>query len=65
MFKVICEMLDMAIWVLETENIHPKRLFETLSFLDFRKNEKMLGENPYCFLAKMTIFGQTFLRISA
>ena len=48
--KFMCEMLDMVIWVLETENIHPKRLFEALSFLDFRKNEKKLGAIPYCFL---------------
>ena len=42
----------MAIWVLETENTHPKRLSEVLSFLDFRKNEKKLGWIYYCFLAK-------------
>ena len=36
----MCEMLDMVIWVLETENIHPKRLFETLSFLDSREEKK-------------------------
>ena len=55
--KVMCEMLDMVIWVLKTENIHPKRLFEVLSCLDFRKNEKKLGGVYYCFLAKMPIFG--------
>ena len=38
--KIICEMLDMTIWVLETENIHPKRLFENLSYLNFRKEKK-------------------------
>ena len=54
--KVMCEMLDMVIWVLETENIHPKRLFDALSFLDFRQNEKKLGGNPYCFLVKNSHF---------
>ena len=44
--KVMYGMLDMAIWLLETENTHPKRRFEALSFLDFRKSEKKLGGNP-------------------
>ena len=39
--KVMYGMLDMAIWLLETENTHPKRRFEALSFLDFRKSEKI------------------------
>jgi len=44
--KVMCEMLDMSIYGLETENTHPKRRFEALSFLDFWKSEKKLGGNP-------------------
>ena len=56
-FKFMCEMLDMAIYGLETETTHPKRLFDNLSFLDFRKNEKKLGGIYYYFLAKMSIFG--------
>ena len=48
----MCEMLDMTIYGLETETTHPKRLFDNLSFLDFRKNEKKLGGICYCFLAK-------------
>ena len=46
-FKVMYEILDMVIWVLEKENTHPKRLFDALSFLDFPKNEKNSGGNPY------------------
>ena len=42
----MCEMLDMSIYGLETENTHPKRRFEALSFLDFRTSEKNLGGNP-------------------
>ena len=38
--KVICEMSDMVLYGLETETTHPGGLFETLSFLNFRKNEK-------------------------
>ena len=52
----MCEILDIVTWVLETENIHPKRLSETLSFWDVRKNEKKLGGNPYCFLGKNDYF---------
>ena len=52
----MCEMLDMTIYGLETETTHPKRLFDNLLFLDFRKNEKKLGGIYYCFLAKMSIF---------
>ena len=48
----MCEMLDMTIYGLETETTHPKRLFDNLLFLDFRKNEKKLGGIYYCFLAK-------------
>ena len=55
-FKVMCEMSDMVIWVLEIENAHLKRLFYGLSFLDFRKNEKKLGGIYYCFLAKKWSF---------
>ena len=36
----MCEMLDIVIYGLETENTHPKRRVETLSFLNFRENEK-------------------------
>ena len=43
-FKVMYEILDMVIWVLESENTHPKRLFDALSFLDFPKNEKIQAE---------------------
>ena len=50
--KVVCEMSDMVIYGLETENTHPKRLSDILSFLDFRKNEKKLRGIYYCFLAK-------------
>ena len=39
----------MVICVLETENIHPKGHFNNPSLLDFRKNIKILGGNPYCF----------------
>ena len=42
----------MAMYGLETETKHPEGLFEALSFLDFRKNEKKLGGIYYCFLAK-------------
>ena len=51
-FKVMCKILDMVIWVLDTDILHLKRLFDTLSFLNFRENEKKLGGNPYCFLVK-------------
>ena len=50
--KVMCEMWDMVLYSLETETTHPEGLFDTLSFLDFRKNEKKLGGIYYCFLAK-------------
>ena len=42
--KVVYGMLDMAIWLLETENTLPKRCFEALSFLNFRKSEKIYAE---------------------
>ena len=45
--KVMCEKTDMVIYGLENETTHPERLFDDLSFLDFRKNEKKLGANPY------------------
>ena len=48
-------MLDMIIYGLETENTLSKRLFDGLSFLEFRKNEKKLGGIYYCFLDKMAI----------
>ena len=54
--KLMCEMLDMAIYGLETETTHPKRLFDNLSFLDFWKNENKLGGIYYCFLAKNVHF---------
>ena len=50
--KVMCEMSDMVIYGLETQTTHPEGLFDNLSFLDFRKNEKKLGAIYYCFLAK-------------
>ena len=57
------EMLNMVIWVLETENIHPERLFYNLSFLDFRKNEKkarrdlllFFGQNVHFFGLKSVV----------
>ena len=39
-FKVMCKILDMVIWVLGTDILHLKRLFDALSFLNFRENEK-------------------------
>ena len=49
----MCEMLDMSIYGLETENTHPKRRFEALSFLDFRKSEKNQAEILQDFWPKM------------
>ena len=51
-FKVMYEILDMVIWVLESENTHPKRLFDALSFLDFPKNKKKFRRKS------LLIFGQ-------
>ena len=64
-------MLDMAIWLLETENTHPKRRFEALSFLDFRKSEKKYAEILKDFWPKIAkkknvifaIFDKTFFSI--
>ena len=52
----MCEMLDMTIYGLETETTHPKRLSETLSLLDFRKNQKKLGGIYECFWPKNAHF---------
>ena len=60
--KIMCEMSDMTIYGLESETTHPEGLFDDLSFLDFRKNEKKLGGIYYCFLAKMSI---CWLKISS
>ena len=54
--KVICGVSDMVQYVLETQTRHPEGLFDDLSFLDFRKNEKKLGGIYYCFLAKKWSF---------
>ena len=50
--KVMCEMSDMTIYGLESETTHPEGLFDDLSFLDFRKNEKKLGGIYYCFFGQ-------------
>ena len=54
--KVMYEMWDMVMYGLETESTHPEGLFEALSYLDFRKNEKKLGGFYSCFLAKNGCF---------
>ena len=58
-FKLMCEMLDMDIYGLETETTHPKRLFDNLSFLDFRKNEKKVRLDLLLFFGQnVNFFGQ-------
>ena len=41
--KVMCEVSDMVVYGLKIQTRHPEGLFDALSFLDFRKNEKKLG----------------------
>ena len=40
-FSLFTSWHGMVIWVLETESMHLKRLFDALSFLDFRRSEKI------------------------